>query len=147
MTQQQIQQTMSRFKFRIWDSVNEKMIYADEAENDFSEVLAIGLHGEPIVVDSDSFDLGKITAWNVDNNRIIMQSTGKKYPDGRLVYEGDICKFDRKEWGGDDNIHVISWDDDDSEWCYGGGSPNDMEFRTYSGNIYETPELIPTTDA
>lgn len=77
---------------------------------------------------------------------IDMQFTGKQClnREGVLtdIYEGDIFEFDRQEWGGDNNIHVVEWDEHNAEWCFGGGSVNDMEWRTLIGNIYENPELI-----
>jgi hypothetical protein len=71
------------------------------------------------------------------------QFTGKHDKNGKEIYEGDIIKFDPNEWGGDDNIHVVTWDDHNAEWSWGGGGVSDMRFRKVIGNIYENPELIP----
>lgn len=70
------------------------------------------------------------------------QYTGKKDCEGKEIYEGDIIEFDRREWGGDDNIHVVSWDDQDARWSWGGGNSGDMDWRKVIGNIYENPELL-----
>ena len=102
-----------------------------------------------------AFDDGKMLTMPLDTNfgisrffgilrddAIVMQFTGKKDCTGKEVYEGDIVEFDKQEWGGDDNIHVVSWNERDAEWCFGGGSASDMEWRTVIGNIYENPNLV-----
>lgn len=71
------------------------------------------------------------------------QYTGKKDCKGTEIYDGDIIEFDVREWGDDkSNIHVVSWDDEDGRWSWGGGLTSDMEYRTVIGNIHENPELI-----
>lgn len=72
----------------------------------------------------------------------VMQYTGLKDKNGKEIYEGDIIEFDKIEWGGDDNIHVVSWNDKDAQWDWGGGNTSDMDYRTVIGNIYENPELL-----
>ncbi len=69
--------------------------------------------------------------------------TGKQDCKGVDVYDGDIIDFDKNEWGGDGNIHLVEWNDHDAEWSFGGGTTSDMEWRTVIGNVYETPNLIP----
>jgi uncharacterized phage protein (TIGR01671 family) len=83
---------MRQRKFRIWDNIGKKMIYADEAK-DMYNVLAIGLHGLPIIVDQDSFKKGQICAWNIEHNRFLMDWTGFKDKNEKEIYEDDIVKF------------------------------------------------------
>lgn len=61
---------------------------------------------------------------------------------GKEIFDKDFIEFDKREWGGDDNIHQVSWDNKNSEWCWGGGSASDMEWRTVIGNPFENPELV-----
>lgn len=68
--------------------------------------------------------------------------TGKFDKHGALVYINDIVEFDRDEWGSDNNIHLVSWDKDEASISFGGGTVNDMEYRTVIGNVYENPELL-----
>ncbi len=73
----------------------------------------------------------------------LMQFTGAKDRNGVDIYEGDIIEFDLNEWGGEDNIHTVTWDAYNCAWCFGGGSAqSDMQFRTVIGNIHENPELL-----
>ncbi len=77
---------------------------------------------------------------------VFLQFTGRKDNEGKDIYEGDIIEFDKAEWGGEGNIHVVSWDNNDSAWCWGGGASSDMEWRKVIGNIYENPELLNQKD-
>lgn len=137
-------------KFRIWETTDGgKMIYPSDVENDLTvkdwpTIIAIGIHGLPIVVDKDSFKKdGLAIGWNVDHNRIVMQSTGKFDCNKKEIFDGDIIEFNRKEWGSDNNIHIVTWDDSNAAWCFGGGTVSDMEWRTVIGNIHEDKALIP----
>lgn len=58
------------------------------------------------------------------------------------VFENDIIEFDATEWGDDtSNIHKVTWDNENSEWSFGGGTASDMEWRTVIGNRYDNSEL------
>jgi uncharacterized phage protein (TIGR01671 family) len=124
-----------KIAFRAWDKIKNEMYY---------KVLVGNTDGNDENYTCNSILKKDTGEWmNADHFCIdLMQFTGKKDCNGKDVYEGDIVEFDRQEWGGDDNIHIVSWNERDAEWSFGGGSASDMEWRTVIGNIYENPELI-----
>lgn len=68
--------------------------------------------------------------------------TGRNDCKGNSIYENDIIEFDASEWGDDiSNIHKVTWDNDHSEWSFGGGTASDMEWRTVIGNKFDNTEL------
>ncbi len=92
---------------------------------------------------SDGSFIGTLADLLAEEDWVVMQYTGQQDKDDVDVYEGDILEFDESEWGGKDNIHVVSWDNNEACWCFGGSSvQSDMPFRKKIGNIYENPELL-----
>lgn len=80
----------------------------------------------------------------IPDDSIITRFTGQIDMNNKKVYAGDILEFDREEWGDDMNIHIVSYDGDNTGWCFGGGTgKGDMHFRKVIGNVFQTPELIP----
>jgi len=117
-------------KFRAWDKDAEQMLAVDAialAENVFE--WGAGITDQH----NDFHSMADIE---------LMQFTGFHDENGVEIYEGDIIDFDRREWGGDDNIHKVSWDAQEGAWSWGGGSSSDMEWRTVIGNVFENPELL-----
>lgn len=143
---------MREHKYRFWDKQDKKMIYAEEAVNS-KEVFAIGLHGLPIVIDEDSFNPYSskgVTAWNIDNRMLPMQSLGHTDINGKEIYESDLVQDI------DGIIDVVEWVEDidtDRDWQHCTGFLIDLRRSIYCkdsrlnveivGNLYETPHLAP----
>ena len=70
------------------------------------------------------------------------QWTGQVDRDNNNIYNNDIIEFDPEEWGGDNNIHLVSWDNANAEWSWSGGLTSDMCFRTVIGNIHMNKNLL-----
>lgn len=119
---------MRTLKFRMWDDVL-KVMYTPELDKEITNLWEI----PPI----------KGGVLEQKNDVHIMQFTGKYDCKGTPIYEGDIIEFYQGEWGGDDNIHIVEWDDYNAEWSWGGGCTGDMDWRTVIGNIYQHDYLLP----
>lgn len=122
-----------KIAFRAWDKtrkqMNYKVLVGNTDPNDENYTCnQLLVDGEWMNADESCIDL--------------MQFTGQQDSSGKDIWEGDIIEFDLNEWGGKDNIHVVSWGDEYAEWDWGGGTTDDMEWWTVIGNIYENPELI-----
>lgn len=140
---------MNARKCRVWNKQEQRMIYAEEAQ-EMKSLLAIGLHGLPIAVDADSFRDGEITGWNVDHFIIPLWSTGCKDKHGKEMYDGDIVRINHPhDTTGDftDAIGEVFWWDEEGGWYHGNDSgrpPKRMwRYAEVIGNRYETPELLP----
>ena len=115
-----------RFKFRCWDKINEKWMDCIQLD----------------------IDTGYITGfYNPEQAQkrryILMQSTGLKDKNGKLIFEGDIItdEFDK---------YVVEWDKDEAYlrfWVREIGTRCYYTFEqllSYEviGNIYENKELL-----
>ena len=111
-----------RFRFRAWDVTGRKMLFAQNYIHAFIE------DGEP--------------------NYTIMQSTGLRDKNDKLIYEGDILQ-------GDEPPHwkaPVIFEEGRYSWYYGENwgeiSPESV---TIVGNVFENPEIKfgfgPKTDA
>lgn len=112
-----------RFKFRVWDKKEKKMVYFT-----FLEVSAN--------------TIGRANQTFIKLDKDVMQSTGLKDKDGKLIYEGDIIQHCNTiiKVGNIiplSRLHLqyeIPDEDDWFSWC-------DIDWETI-GNIYENPELL-----
>ena len=116
-----------RFKFRHFEPY-EKKIY---------NVLAIDFETGDIEIDNGTDNEGKSILKLVPKH--LLQCTGLKDKNGKLIYEGDIVRFY------DDTICIIKWDNESGMFCTldteGQAMIGVPKYYEVLGNIYENPEL------
>jgi uncharacterized phage protein (TIGR01671 family) len=132
---------MDRFKFRVWDSKNKEMINVSSLTwfKDNIELIR-GYSGKFTSAKRDSKDISP------KKDDVLMQCTGLKDKNGKLIYEGDILEVD------DDFFlikkGVVSYDVKNAAYTLGESNVficnEDNQFSHYEiiGNIHENPELL-----
>ena len=117
-----------RFKFRVWNKQQQKLY----SWNDLKETKKDG-----------SFFWCMIQAQNDEKYNILMQCTGLKDKNGKLIYEGDIVKIDGY---GITGVYEMRWCDVTAKFvvniyeedCF----EHSQSVMEVIGNIYENKELL-----
>jgi len=120
-----------RFKFRAWNL--EKGIMHYDVEDTYDGIS------------NNAIEHSNFSAVLEDNEYIVMQCTGLKDKNGKLIYEGDILF-----WEDENDRGYVQWQDEDADYLiifsnYSAVSfnlevePSQLEII---GNIYENKELL-----
>ena len=132
-----------RFKFRFYDKENKIMVYADTDD----ELLPY--YPDEIYTTWQTYDLSAIEHLANDEDYIVMQCTGLKDKNGKLIYEGDILI--QKEENGGPTKKLVIWEEEggylglkDLKKSFLGVVTFHLFGYTYEviGNIHENPELL-----
>ena len=131
---------MRQIKFRIWDELNQKMVFQSSSIkiSFFNTLRGLPLaDGLPVAECTDDKD------FYLYDNMVVMQFTGLLDANGKEIYEGDILYSEIIKW------HYVV------EWLFGGHFLRSIEEPEYPktmmigidelevlGNIYENPELV-----
>ena len=126
-----------RFRFRVWDIKRRAMLYDTYYENMYLNIDEGYLYKE----DGPS-NMPYTTS--IDDDYILMQCTGLKDKNGKLIYEGDILRREENGW-----CARVWWDNDSIGFRAGLPSmpgwfisPDYFRCNENIGNIYENPELL-----
>lgn len=135
----------NRFKFRAWGTKHKKMYQPDD------DGLHFSLEYHELVT---MLDIGDVDSVEVEGeNLILMQCTGLKDKNGKLIFEGDILQNNYGPQAGHEEkgdyiiTAVVEWGDgncDCGDFIYGwnlGRARPENEFEII-GNIYENPDLL-----
>lgn len=127
-----------RFKYRVWDKESSKMLYpvGDEESIEFDG-------------NGDFVGIDKIGYWNGGLNCEIMQSTGLKDKNGKLIYEGDVIKTEAQA-GIVINYGIVGFNEKEArflmtanlksqDYIYSFWYRNSLEVI---GNVYENKDLL-----
>ena len=121
-----------RFKFRAWNL--EKGIMHYDVEDTYDGIS------------NNAIQHSNFSAVLEDNEYIVMQCTGFKDRNGKLIYEGDVVGFGSEN----EDIGIIEWDNDECRFIVDEKFNNSIsDFSNWYGNeleiignIYQNPELL-----
>lgn len=119
-----------RFKYRYWDKQIKKMRYGD---------IQLSCSGQPFTLEATSEGLKVIDIDNIE----IMQCTGIKDNNDKLIFEGDIVKFSsiygygifEIKWS--DELSAFGCEDDETDFSELGRLYQEAAYVEIIGNIYE----------
>lgn len=129
-----------RFKFRFYNKQANKMV---EPKN-WQKVDGIfECLKQQVCFDED---IQPLPYDHISNGLVFMQCTGFKDINGKLIYEGDICKVVNGSINNIkiDHIQPIKWNGlkwNIPQWFYEDGF-NSTHYIEVLGNLYETPDLL-----
>lgn len=133
-----------RFKFRCFNKLKNKMFEVSSMSYFDGIIKRIECHCENKIFIFDEWE-------NNIENTILMQYTGLKDKNGKLIYEGDIVKLEYFNEITKYRLAKVKWEN--SGYCLiyikksRGARGTDIETYTKDeteviGNIYENPELL-----
>ena len=123
-----------RFKFRVWNKEEKVMHYDAEQTYDF-------MTGKPVIC-KESF--GELLE---DKNYIVMQCTGLKDKNGKLIYEGDLLKTRfglilKVYWREQSAMFWLETLDGVIPFTFYAKQQLDGDLMEIIGNVYENKELV-----
>lgn len=130
-----------RFRFRAWNTCTKIMKEVSQISFDDKQIA------EYAPKDKISVHL------NFQPHFILMQCTGLRARNGKLIYEGDIVKFSsiygygifEIKWS--DELGSFGYEDKETDFCELGRLYQEAAYVEILGNIYENPELLDVQDA
>lgn len=135
-----------RFKFRIWDLKHNLMIKPEEERSDQDMTIIGKTYNYDEWYGSAELELTDSLRYFDDKPFVIMQCTGLKDTNDKLIYEKDIIKC---SYGNVGALGVVEWDFENMQFVlkikenfYSFSPKTIYEKIEILGNIYENPELL-----
>ena len=127
-----------RFKFRVWNKLSNTMTYnfmfgnfMQKSLEDYEKKDWVGLNYEPNYICFNNKA--------IEENLVIMQCTGLKDKNGKLIYEGDILNYSCL--AGYSDIYTCTFNN--GSFLIGGLLISNTHLKSeVIGNIYENPKLL-----